>query len=208
MPPQCARGYLERMKDLPASKVMTRPLLTVAPGDPLGSALTLMEKQGVHHLLVVEKNRLAGILSSADLLKLAFLRRSDEAASAAGDSLSLQVRDVMQSRVAVVRENASLKDIARALSLGGFHALPVLALDDTPVGIVTSSDLVGLLIDQIDSGKADGGVPRHEHSGNAEMLRLQEVLRAAELYLQSGQSGEKHARLARAVERAREKAAA
>jgi acetoin utilization protein AcuB len=196
------------MKDLPASKIMTRPLLTVAPGDSLGAALALMEKEGVHHLLVVEHDRLAGILSSADLLKLAFLRRSDEAATAAGDSLSLQVCDVMQSRVAVVRENASLKDIARALSLGGFHALPVLALDDTPVGIVTSSDLVSLLIDQIDSGTPDGGARLHERSGNEDTLRLRDVLRAAELYLQSGHSSEKHARLVRAVERVREKAAA
>jgi acetoin utilization protein AcuB len=198
------------MKDLPAAKIMSRPLLTMAPDDALDSALMLMEQQGVHHLLVVEQGRLAGILSSADLLKLALLRRSEEAESAAGEALALRVRDVMQSRVAVVRENASLKDIARALSLGGFHALPVLALDDSPVGIVTSSDLVGLLIEQID-GEAPSRAEVAQPTPRAEddlQVRLQEVLRAASLYLQSGQSSEKHARLARAVDRARELQAA
>jgi CBS domain-containing membrane protein len=198
------------MKDMPASRIMASPLVTVQPGMPLSAALTLMERQRVHHLLVVESDRMVGILSSADLLKLAFLNRSNEGAAVTSDALNLCVRDVMQPRVAVVRENASLKEIARALSLGGFHALPVLAMDDTPVGIVTSSDLVALLIEQIDSDAPPRGVsrPAPDESCGATLPLLLEVLRAAELYLHSGQSGQQHARLTRAVDRARERAVA
>jgi predicted transcriptional regulator len=157
------------MKDLPALKIMNSPLVTVAPDASLSSALALMEKHRVHHLLVVEQGRMAGILSSADLL-----------------------------------------EIARALSLGGFHALPVLAIDDTPVGIVTSSDLVGLLLDQIerDSPRGVPGNTQPSEFANNAMPQLLEVLRAAEIFLHSGQSGQQHARLTRAVERARETAAA
>jgi acetoin utilization protein AcuB len=189
---------------------MTTPLVTVHRDTPLSSALTLMEQHRVHHLLVVEDNRMAGILSSADLLKLAFLKRPDESSNGASDALGLHVRDVMQSHVAVVRENASLRDIARALSLGGFHALPVLALDDSPVGIVTSSDLVALLIDQIESEPTSGSpsVPPPEESKGATVSLLVDVLRAAEIYLHSGQSSQQHARLTRAVDRARERRAA
>jgi CBS domain-containing protein len=194
------------MKDLPASRIMSRPLVTVAPDEPLRSALALMEEKGLHHVLVVERGRMAGILSSADLLKLALLKRPGEASAAASESLGLCVRDVMQSRVAVVRDSASLREVASALSLGGFHALPVLALDDTPVGIVTSSDLIALLVDQIDRGPqgslATDAPP--EPPGGALMPRLIEVLRAAAVYLHSGESAQQHARLARAVERARE----
>jgi CBS domain-containing protein len=194
------------MKDMPASKIMTRPLVTVAPDEPLAAALTLMEQGGVHHLLVVESSRMVGILSSADLLKLALLKRPGEASAGASDSLGFRVRDVMQSRVAVVRENASLREIARALTLGGFHALPILAIDDTPVGIVTSSDLIGLLIDQIetDTPVDRASKPAREPPTNTVMPRLMDVLRAAEIYLRSGQSGQQHAQLARAVERARD----
>jgi predicted transcriptional regulator len=198
------------MKDLPASKIMTSSLVTIAPDEPLSSALTMMEEQRVHHVLVVEQGRMVGILSSADLLKLALLRRPDEESIATGESLSIRVRDVMQSRIAVVRENASLREIARALSLGGFHALPVLAMDDTPVGIVTSSDLVALLIDQIerDTPSRATGAPPPEESRGATTSLLLEVLRAADVYLHSGQSGQQHARLTRAVERAKELAVA
>lgn len=194
------------MKDLPVSKVMTSPLVTVEPDEPLSSALALMEQKRVHHLLVVEQGRMAGILSSADLLKLALLRRPEEASAAAISSLGIRVRDVMQSHVAVVRENASLRDVASALSLGGFHALPILAVNDAPVGIVTSSDLVALLLEQIEREAPDciTAAPPREEPGAAIMPRLIEVLRAAEVYLNSGQSGQQHARLTRAVERARE----
>jgi len=193
------------MKDMTALKIMSSPLVAVAPDDPLSLALDLMEKQAVHHLLVVEQGRMAGILSSSDLLKLALLRRTDEGLAATSESMGIRVRDIMQSRVAVVRENASLREVAGALALGGFHALPVLAIDDTPVGIVTSSDLVGLLIDQIERDKAgDDSTAVTAGPGGAATPRLLEVLQAAKLFLHSGQSAQQHARLTRAVERAEE----
>lgn len=184
---------------------MTRTLLTVTPDEPLSAALSLMDKHGTHHVLVVAAGRLAGMLSSADLLKLALLKRVDESAAATGEAMGIRVRDLMQSRVAVARENASLRDVARTLSLGGFHALPILALDDTPVGIVTSSDLVALLIDQIDRDPAPQDATATSRDSPPAMTHcLLEVLRAAEIYLHSGQSAEQHSRLTRAVDRARE----
>jgi CBS domain-containing protein len=47
---------------------MTTPLVTVAPDDTLTFAMKLLEQRKVHHLLVVERDRMVGILSSADLL--------------------------------------------------------------------------------------------------------------------------------------------
>jgi len=200
---------LNSMKDLTALKIMSSPLVEVAPDDPLSLALELMGKQEVHHLLVVDQGRMAGILSSSDLLKLALLRRPGEGLAATSASMGIRVRDVMQSRVAVVRENSSLREVASALSLGGFHALPVLAIDDTPVGMVTSSDLVGLLINQIERDEASdemSALPAGR--GSAATPRLLEVLQAAKVFLHSGQSAQQHARLTRAVERAEESAAA
>lgn len=195
------------MRDLPLQQLMNKPVATVSPGDTLSDATALMEQRDIHHLLVMDAGRMAGILSSADLLKLALLRPAETHVGdrPACEALGIKVRDVMQTHVAVVRENASLRDVARALSLGGFHALPVLAIDGTPVGIVTSSDLIGLLLDQME---------RHEHGGTAPTQprpeapsasqRLLDVLRAAEVYLNSGQSAQQHARLIHAVSRANE----
>jgi CBS domain-containing protein len=200
--------YLRGMKNLPVSRIMTTPLVTVAPDDTLTFAMKLLEQRKVHHLLVVERDRMVGILSSADLLKLTLLLQpeSEQGIAESAEAMGIKVREVMQTRVAVVREHSSLMDAAGALSLGGFHALPVLSIDDTPVGIVTSSDLVGLLIDRIDRDEAvvaSTDFPP-EDSRNDVNPRLVEVLRAAEIYLRSGHSDQQHARLTRAVERARE----
>jgi hypothetical protein len=75
---------------------------------------------------------------------------------------------------------------------------------------VTSSELVALLLDQIerDSPRGVPGNAQRSESANTAVPQLLEVLRAAEIYLHSGQSSQQHARLTRAVERARELAAA
>jgi CBS domain-containing protein len=62
------------MKDVPVSRVMNQKLLTAAPEESLTIAMMRMAKHGVHHLLVLDQGRVAGILSSADELKLALLR--------------------------------------------------------------------------------------------------------------------------------------
>ena len=195
------------MKDLPISKLMNRPLVSVAPDDTLSAAMALMEQRDVHHLLVMDRDRMAGIFSSADLLKLALLDQpgSGGAQRSPGESLGIRVRDLMQTHVAVVREHTSLREAARALSLGGFHALPVLAVDGTPVGIVTTSDLIGLLIDQIErDASPEDSKPAPADAQHTATPLLLEVLRAAEVYLHSGQSGQQHARLSLAVSKARE----
>ena len=195
------------MRDIPLTQLMNKPVATVTPGDTLSDATTLMEQHDIHHLLVVDGGRLAGILSSADLLKLALLRPAETHVGdrPACEALGIKVRDVMQTHIAAVRENASLRDVARALSLGGFHALPVLAIDGTPVGIVTSSDLIGLLLDQIERREPDGTAQTQPRPAPPSASQpLVDVLRAAEVYLHSGQSAQQHARLIHAVSRANE----
>jgi CBS domain-containing protein len=63
---------LRNVKDanLPAMAVMSTKLCFVNKDDSGATAANLMLKNGIHHLLVTEDGRLAGILSAVDLLKL------------------------------------------------------------------------------------------------------------------------------------------
>ncbi|MEO8019559.1 MAG: CBS domain-containing protein [Pseudomonadota bacterium] len=196
------------MRNLPISKIMSNSLVTAGPDDSLRETVALMDKRRVHHLLVVDRGKLVGILSSADMLKLALLLRPEDAGGPPqlSDTLALRVRDVMQAEVVTLYENANLREAAQALSLGGYHALPVLALDDTPIGIVTSTDLIALLLDQIDwvATRAPDFSSSGQEPRDGAMARLLDVLRAAEVYLQSGQSEQQHSQLTRSVARARE----
>jgi CBS domain-containing protein len=189
------------MQDLPIRRIMSTSLVKVSPADTLLSASLLMESRRVHHALVLEGDRLVGILSSADLLKLALLRPAgaDDTLSASDEQLDLRVRDVMPRGLVSIYDNQGLRDAALALSIGGYHALPVLAFDGTPVGIVTTTDLAHLLLERI-----GGAAPPAAAARDAGHAALLDVLHAAEAYLHSGQSATQHARLLRAVERAQE----
>lgn len=48
---------------------MTAEVLAVAPDDPTEQAVRLMAFEGVHRLLVIEDERLVGMLSSMDILR-------------------------------------------------------------------------------------------------------------------------------------------
>jgi CBS domain-containing protein len=193
------------MHDIPVRRFMSTTLVTVRPDDTFDSAAKLMQTRRVHHALVIDDAALIGILSSADLLKVALLRRAGPTDSPAGqdEALDLRVRDVMPRGLVTIGEHRGLREVALALSLGGYHALPVIALDGTPVGIVTSSDLATLLLEHIEERVS------HATTAQTKMLAgphadLVEVLSAADAYLHSGQSAQQHARLLRAVQRARE----
>jgi CBS domain-containing protein len=190
------------MHNIPVRRIMSTSLVKVSPSDTLLSASLLMESRRVHHALVLEGDRLVGILSSADLLKVALLHPvgPQDALSASDEQLDLRVRDVMPRGLVSIYDNQDLRDAALALSMGGYHALPVLSFDGTPVGIVTTSDLARLLLERI-----GGDAVTKVDAGHAALV---EVLHAADAYLHSGQSASQHARLVRAVERAHEQAGA
>jgi CBS domain-containing protein len=61
------------------------------------------------------------------------------------------VNQIMETKVIVVNKNATLRDAAEKLSVGGFHALPVVDRKRHLVGMVTSSDLIGVLVSRLDN---------------------------------------------------------
>src|SRR5574341_1805003 len=52
---------------LKAANFMTQGVITIGEHEPIRTAWVLMEKYKIHHLPVVEKGRLVGILSDKDL---------------------------------------------------------------------------------------------------------------------------------------------
>ncbi len=54
----------------PISKVMSDRVFTVTPYDDPSTAARIMRNHHVHHLVVVHEKRIAGVISSFDLLRL------------------------------------------------------------------------------------------------------------------------------------------
>lgn len=128
------------MHDIAIDKVMTPDPATVSPQSSAAEARRLLESNVIHHLPVVEGERLVGIISSSDFLKLYLL----------DDKLAIFARatvdQIMETNVAVLKKNSTLREAIEKLSMGNFHALPVVDRKRRLLGIVTSSDLMNELM--------------------------------------------------------------
>ena len=127
---------------------MTESPVTIESTKKLSDARKLLAEHDIHHLPVVENGRIVGMVSSSDLVKLSLLYDPDDNDSL-NDFLDRQytIDGVMQPHPITIGVEGTVRDAARLLATGGFHALPVVGYDGLVKGIVTSTDLVRLLID-------------------------------------------------------------
>jgi CBS domain-containing protein len=113
------------------ANTMSRDLLTVSAGDHLGEAAKRMVARGVGAVLVMEGERLEGILTERDLMR----------AVAGGYSEGARVSDWMTRHPETVDADDATGHAASLMIHGGFRHLPVIA-GDRVVGIISIRDLM------------------------------------------------------------------
>ncbi len=134
----------------PVSKIMTTNLVTVHHGDPISKVRQIIREQGIHHVPVVSGEKLVGIISNSDVLRVSFgdTFQADERAVDATLDHTMTIEQLMQKDPVSVRENAPIREAASILVQGNFHSLPVVSDDHKLVGLVTSTDLIRYLLEQ------------------------------------------------------------
>lgn len=139
------------MRNISIESVMTPDPVTVSPQSRVAEARRLLDSHVIHHLPVVEDGRLVGVVSSSDFLKLHLF----------DDAMSLFARatvdQIMETNVIVLDRRSTLRDAAEKLAMGQFHALPVVGRHRKLIGIVTSSDLIGELLNIMEGHPLEEG---------------------------------------------------
>ncbi len=109
---------------------MSAPVVTVEKTRPLHEIIDQMN--GSHHLgfPVVERGRLIGMITLADLHKAPPVDRE-----------ALQVKDVMSTSLHTILPTEPLRDAMMMLSKENIGRIPVVSTEGTLVGIVTRSDI-------------------------------------------------------------------
>lgn len=108
-------------------------IFSIAPGQTVLEAITLMAEKGVGALLVVENDRLVGILSERDYArKVVLMERS---------SYSTEVREIMTANVITVQPGQSNEHCMQLMTDGRLRHLPVLD-GEKLVGMISIGDLV------------------------------------------------------------------
>ena len=118
------------------SAAMTRDVIVVSVSVHLDAAVRIMEKNHVRHLPVVRDGLLVGILSDRDLLP----RK--------GRDLEITCADAMTEAVVTCSPSATVGRVAEMMLVNRVDSIPVVDERQHLVGLVTSTDLIGLLVAQ------------------------------------------------------------
>lgn len=133
---------------VPVSKIMTHNVMTLNLNQSLHDADSMFKELNIRHIPVMSGDKLVGLLSLTDLMRISFIDLVSEDTKSLDKSIynMLSIEQVMTKDVVTVDENTMIKDVAHILSEKEFHALPVLK-NEKLVGIVTTTDLIRHLLD-------------------------------------------------------------
>jgi CBS domain-containing protein len=129
----------------PASKLMRRDYIGIAPGEPLFEADRLMRIARVRQLPVVAEGRLMGLLGYRDILEYALRPEG----SAPADRIALlrgtPVSALMRPADGVATPESPLANVAGVLLRTNLGCVPIVAGGAPPweiLGLVTETDLL------------------------------------------------------------------
>lgn len=134
---------------VPVSTIMTKNVVKLNLTDDLTKAEMLFKKHKIRHMPVVTGNKIVGMLSYTDLLRISFVDAVDDDADVVDVTVynMFTVEQVMTKKLVSVNPETNIKDVAEILAEREFHALPIVE-GDLLVGIVTTTDLIKYLIAQ------------------------------------------------------------
>ena len=134
---------------VPVSTIMSKNVIKLRITDDLTKAEELFKKHKIRHIPVVNGNKILGILSYTDLLRISFVDAVDDDAEVVDTTVynMFTVEQVMAKKVITIAPETTIREAAEILSQKEFHALPVCE-GDLLVGIITTTDLIKYLIDQ------------------------------------------------------------
>ena len=134
---------------VPISTIMTKDVVKLNLSDNLTKAEALFKKHHIRHIPVVNGNKIIGMLSYTDLLRISFADAVDDDEEDVDTTVYnlFTVEQVMAKNLETISPETTIKEAAEILATREFHALPVCE-GNLLVGIVTTTDLIKYLIDQ------------------------------------------------------------
>ena len=129
------------------AEFMTPHPVTVGLDEPIPALLELFADHHCHHLLVVDKGALVGVISDRDVLRhvspfagtLAEQRRDL-------DTVRLHAHQIMTREPLVADPDEEIDEVAGRLLRAGISCLPVVRKSGRLVGVLTWRDLLRALL--------------------------------------------------------------
>ncbi|GJL60613.1 MAG: CBS domain-containing protein [Nitrospirales bacterium] len=129
-------------------RIMTIRVVTIEMDDSLEVVRDIFKKVQFHHLLVVDNEKLVGIISDRDMLKAVspFVGTLSETTRDRA-TLNKRAHQIMTHHPVTVRSSCSLQDAAELMLAQGVSCLPVTTIDGVVLGIITWKDVLRAILD-------------------------------------------------------------
>jgi len=131
--------------DTTVEEIMTKDVKTVKPEDNLRNALDVLSEYMITGIPVIKNNKLVGIISEADIIKVMDVRKILDAKK---DEIKLseleriKVNDIMSKDVIIISEKELITDASELMYKYHVNRLPVLDDKKKLIGIVTKEDII------------------------------------------------------------------
>jgi len=122
------------MKNVLVADLMTLEPFTISPDLNLLECSRSMIKNKIGILLVVQGERLLGVISRRDIL-WALVKKSP------GELEKIRAIDISPRKIATIRPTASIEEAVIKMNKCGFQKLPVIQ-DNFLIGLITSKDIL------------------------------------------------------------------
>lgn len=126
------------------NKIMKRRIFTVERDDTLELVKNIFDTKHFHHLLVVEKRELLGVVSDRDLFKAISPNSGKEDVETRQDAEMLQkkVHQIMSRQLVTLTETATLNDAIHVFNAFNISCIPIVDHNNRPRGLITWRDVM------------------------------------------------------------------
>lgn len=130
----------------PVSDIMKTQVVTLSPNDTIDDVRDTFDKHKIHHLPVVHKGELIGMVSKTDYMLFSHNSDSDIYDEFIEEirRKNYKVKDIMTERLAFLESDDRINVALEVFRENRFHALPVVEGKNL-VGIVTTFDIIDFL---------------------------------------------------------------
>ena len=130
----------------PVKDIMTTKLVTLHPEESIKKVEKHFDENNIHHLPVIEDNKLIGIVSKSDFL---FFKRgfADHSTDARIDEFRMRtkkVRDIMTKGLAKMEPDDRINVALEVFKRNLFHAILIVEEEELK-GIVTPFDIINAI---------------------------------------------------------------
>lgn len=124
------------------SEIMSKAPVCIGLDDSLGEVKEIFDNAHFHHLLVVEHEKLIGVVSDRDLLRSISPNIGTNRYTVTDlATLNKRVHQITTRRPITLREENTVKDAVAVFNQHQISCIPIVDLEGKPVGIISWRDI-------------------------------------------------------------------